>query len=214
MPAPNCPCPFRKFRDDHLFDVKAVKSNGSRYYVHNGIKRSHFMKMDFVKGQAMGFRFRFADNPEYFTGQRFCCFRHITGIDHRKNLRKPPMGMMMIFFLTAAVMCLPVMPFLMAMAVMFFSVWFFMTRASRSCRRGQTSVKVVHVMIMVFTVIIKPDTEITAVDARFLYSAYLYEKTVRRDRVQRFLKSVRIRPQVDHCRHEHIPADPGAAVQV
>lgn len=31
-------------------------------------------------------------------------------------------------------------------------------------------------MIMVLTVIIKPDTEITAVDARFLYSAYLYEK--------------------------------------
>ena len=31
--------------------------------------------------------------------------------------------------------------------------------------RGQTSVKVVHVMVMVLTVIIKPDTEITAVDA-------------------------------------------------
>ena len=122
--------------------------------------------------------------------------------------------LMMIFFLTAAVMCLPVMPFLMAMAVMFFSVRFFMTRASRSCRRGQTSVKVVHVMVMVLTVIIKPDMEITAVDARFLYSAYLYEKTACRDGVQRFLKSVRIRPQIDHCRHEHIPADPGAAVQV
>ena len=75
------------------------------------------------------------------------------------------MGMMMIFFLTAAVMCLPVIPFLMAMAVMFFSVRLFMTGASRSCRRGQTSVKVVHVMVMVLTVIIKPDTEITAVDA-------------------------------------------------
>ena len=69
-------------------------------------------------------------------------------------------------------------------------------------------------MVMVLTVIIKPDMEITAVDARFLYSAYLYEKTACRDGVQRFLKSVRIRPQVDHCRHEHIPADPGAAVQV
>ena len=113
----------------------------------------------------MGFRFCFADNPEYFAGQLFCCFRHITGIDHRKNFRKPPMGMMMIFFLTAAVMCLPVMPFLMAMAVMFFSVRLFMTGASRSFRRGQTSVKVVHVMVMVLTVIIKPDTEITAVDA-------------------------------------------------
>ena len=124
------------------------------------------------------------------------------------------MGMVMIFSLTTAVMCLPVMPFLMTMAVMFFSVRFLMTRASRACRRGQTSVKVVHVVVMVFTVIIKSDTEITAVDARFLYSAYLYEKTVRRDRVQRFLKSVRIRPQVDHCRHEHIPADPGPAVQV
>ena len=88
MPAPNCPCPFREFRDNHLFDVKAVKSNGSRHHVHNGIKRSHFMKMDFVKGQAMGFRFRFADNPKYFAGQLFCCFRHITGIDHRKNFRK------------------------------------------------------------------------------------------------------------------------------
>ena len=73
--------------------------------------------------------------------------------------------LMMIFFLTAAVMCLPVIPFLMAMAVMFFSVRLFMTGASRSCRRGQTSVKVVHVMVMVLTVIIKPDTEITAVDA-------------------------------------------------
>ena len=73
--------------------------------------------------------------------------------------------LMMIFFLTAAVMCLPVMPFLMAMAVMFFSVRLFMTGASRSFRRGQTSVKVVHVMIMVFTVIIKSDMKITAVDA-------------------------------------------------
>ena len=73
--------------------------------------------------------------------------------------------LMMIFFLTAAVMCLPVMPFLMAMAVMFFSVRFFMTRASRSCRRGQTSVKVVHVVVMVLTVIIKMDMKITAVDA-------------------------------------------------
>ena len=73
--------------------------------------------------------------------------------------------LMMIFFLTAAVMCLPVMPFLMAMAVMFFSVRFFMTRASRSCRQGQIAVKVVHVMIMVFTVIIKSDMKITAVDA-------------------------------------------------
>ena len=73
--------------------------------------------------------------------------------------------LMMIFFLTAAVMCLPVMPFLMAMAVMFFSVRLFMTGASRSCRRGQTSVKVVHVVVMVLTVIIKMDMKITAVDA-------------------------------------------------
>ena len=214
MPAPNRPCPFRKFRNNHLFDVKAVKSNGSRHHIHNGVERSHLMKMDFVKGQVMGFRFRFANNLEYFTGQRFCCFRHITGIDHRKNFRKPPMGMIMIFSLTAAVMCLPVMPFLMAMAVMFFSVRFLMTRASRSCRQGQIAVKIVHVMVMVLTVIIKMDMKITAVDARFLYSAYLYEKAVCRKRIQRFFKSVRIRPQVDHCRHEHIPADPGPAVQV
>lgn len=31
-------------------------------------------------------------------------------------------------------------------------------------------------MVMVLTVIIKMDMKITAVDARFLYSAYLYEK--------------------------------------
>ena len=70
-----------------------------------------------------------------------------------------------------------------------------MTRASRSCRQGQIAVKIVHVMVMILTVIIKMDMKITAVDARFLYSAYLYEKTVRWDRVQRFLKSVRIRPK-------------------
>ena len=174
MPAPNCPCPFRKFRDNHLFDVKAVKSNGSRHHVHNGIKRSHFMEMDFVKGQIMGFRFCFADNPEYFTGQRFCCFRHITGINHRKNFRKPPMGMMMIFSLTAAMMCLPVMPFLMAMAVMFFSVRLFMTGASRSCRRGQISVKIVHVMVMVLMYLIQHYVEITDVQSCLFHPADLY----------------------------------------
>lgn len=31
-------------------------------------------------------------------------------------------------------------------------------------------------MVMVLTVIIKIDMKITAVDARFLYSVYLYEK--------------------------------------
>ena len=48
---------------------------------------------------------------------------------------------------------------------MFFSVRFFIAGAVRLRLRMCASVKVVHVMVMILTVIIKVDMKITAVDA-------------------------------------------------
>lgn len=76
------------------------------------------------------------------------------------------------------------------------------------------SVKVLHIMVVIFMLPIQNHMKITGIQPIFLHPGYLNPEPIHRKAVQRILKHLFICSQIQKGRHSHIPADTGHTFQI
>ena len=93
--------PFRQPRDHAFGDAKIVVKNRRRNNVHNGVQRSHLVKMNLFNRTAVRGGFRLRNDPENLPRQLPCAIRHLPAVDHLIHIGKVPVlvRMLMMVFL-------------------------------------------------------------------------------------------------------------------
>ena len=117
--------PFRQSRDHAFGDAKIVVKNRRRNNVHNGVQRSHLMKMNLFDRTAVRGGFRLRNDPENLPRQLPCAIAHLPAVDHLIHIGKVPVlvRMLMMVFLMMMILMrmfvrMPMMVFLMMMMFM------------------------------------------------------------------------------------------------
>lgn len=94
--------PFRQSRDHAFGDAKIVVKNRRRNNVHNGVQRSHLVKMNLFDRTAVRGGFRLRNDPENLPRQLPCAIRHLPAVDHLIHIGKVPVLVrmpMMVFLM-------------------------------------------------------------------------------------------------------------------
>lgn len=109
--------PFRQPRDHAFGDAQIVVKNRRRNNVHNGVQRSHLMKMNLFHRTTVCGGFRFRNNPEDLPRQLPCAIRHLPAVDHLIYIGKVPVLVRMLVMMLVMMLMMLMMVFFLMVAV-------------------------------------------------------------------------------------------------
>ena len=183
-------------RDEHAIDPQIVEEHRCGHDVHDGIDSADLVEMDLVKRYAVGFRLGMRKNIHDAVRKRFGAFGKRARIDHRIDIGRPTMlvmmTMMMVGLTVVVVVALMAMAMLSVMPMPFcmvhlMMVGVFMVMAILAIMLMQTimAVQVSHIVVMVFVQGIERYVEIAAIETRLAHAAYVQIVATERKRRER-----------------------------
>lgn len=158
-----------KKRNDYTIHLQTVHTDRSCNNIHDRIHGSHLMKMHLIFRYIVCLRLRFRQNPENIFCQFFRRIRHITPVNDRENISQSAMFVMMMVMLLMSSFFLRMHRFRLHRIMMMFCCFcvilvMLMSVMMVMVMRMAVSVKILHIMIVIFMLRIQFYQKIPGID--------------------------------------------------
>ena len=204
-----------EFRHDHFRDVQIVQTDGCRGHIYDGIHSSHLVKMHLIHRYAVGFCLRRGKDLKNRKGNLLRSVCHGRRQKDLPDLFHSSVFMVMRMRLLSMTMLMNMMMFRSVMMfIMFRMTVFMMLPVIMAVSFIQMSVKIFHVMIVIFVGFIQDHSEVAGVQSRFLHPGNFRPEAVYAEAPESFFQHFPVRSQVKKGGHRHISADPGITFQI